>query len=244
MSKIEIKKNNINFNQFEVLTFDCYGTLIDWETGILNVLKPFFERNNVQLSNPEILESYSKIEPEIQKAGFLNYKIILQKVMQSLGKKYGIIIDDEDKNILIDSLKNWQPFPDTVEMLKKLKQKYKLAIISNIDDDLFSYSNEHLQISFDWTITAEQVQSYKPSLNNFHFAIEKIGLPKEKILHVAQSIFHDIVPAKKVGLSTVWVNRRYNKKGFGATPEAHTKPDVEVPDLKCLVELLKCLIVL
>jgi 2-haloacid dehalogenase len=238
MSKTTIERTKTNFNQFEVFSFDCYGTLIDWETGIINALKPFLEKNNIQLSESEILENYGIIEPEIQKSGFQNYKTVLQKVIDGLGEKLKISVHQEDKNILVDSLKDWPPFSDTVEMLIKLKEKYKLAIISNIDDDLFSFSNEHLQIEFDWIITAEQVQSYKPSLNNFNQAIKKLGLPKENILHVAQSIFHDIVPAKRVGLKTVWVNRRHNKKGFGATPEANAKPDFEVHDLKSLVEMI------
>ena len=232
------EKTRLNFNQFEVLSFDCYGTLINWESGIINALQPFFEKHNLQLSDSEILENYGKFESEIQKSDFHNYKTVLQKVMESLADKFGISINLEDKTILVNSLKDWSPFPDTVEMLKNLKQKYKLAIISNIDDDLFSLSNEHLKMQFDWIVTAQQVQSYKPSLNNFLQAIKKIGLPKDKILHVAQSIFHDIVPAKEIGLSTVWVNRRYNKKGFGATPEAHAKPDIEIPDLKSLMELI------
>lgn len=228
----------LHFDQFEVLSFDCYGTLIDWENGILNALKPFLELNNIQINDSEILELYGTFEPEIQKKGFHNYKTVLQKVMEEFAHTFKITINPKEKNILVDSLKKWPPFPDTEEMLHKLQQKFKLAIISNIDDDLFQYSNQHLQISFDWIITAEQVQSYKPSLNNFHQAIKKIGLPKERILHVAQSIFHDIIPAKQVGLTTVWVNRRHNKKGFGATPKAHAKPDIEVPDLKTLVELI------
>jgi 2-haloacid dehalogenase len=115
-----------------------------------------------------------------------------------------------------------------------LKKKYKLAIISNIDDDLFAFSAQRLQTQFDWVITAQQARSYKPSLNNFRLAIDQIGLPANRILHVAQSLFHDMVPARALGLSTVWINRRHNKTGFGATPPAQAQPDFEVPDLQTL----------
>ncbi len=119
-----------------------------------------------------------------------------------------------------------------------MKSKFKLAIISNIDDHLFVYSKEHLKIEFDWIITSEQARSYKPSLNNFRFAIEKIGVPIENILHIAQSMYHDIIPAKAIGLSTAWVNRRKGKEGTGATPATHSNTELEVPDLKTLVSII------
>jgi 2-haloacid dehalogenase len=135
----------------------------------------------------------------------------------------------------------WPAFPDSSPALQALQEKYKLAIISNIDDDLFTFSARKLQVQFDWVITAQQARSYKPSLQNFHLAFERIGLPRTKMLHVAQSLFHDIVPAKALGLSTVWVNRRHNKAGFGATPPAQARPDLEVPDLQTLAEKMALL---
>ena len=118
---------------------------------------------------------------------------------------------------MVDSIKNWQPFPDTVAALEALKQKYKLAVISHIDDDVFAATAKHLKVEFDWLITAEQVRSYKPSTRNFEIALETMGISADKLLHVAQSIYHDIVPATSMGISTVWVNRRHDKTGFGAT---------------------------
>jgi 2-haloacid dehalogenase len=135
-------------------------------------------------------------------------------------------------------LRDWQPFPDTVEALQTLKERYKLAIISNVDDGLFALTACHLQVEFDWIITAEQAGTYKPSPNNFALALERIGMAPEKVVHVAESLFHDHVPAKKLGLSTVWVHRRANKGGFGATPPANAEPDLEVPDLKSLVSAM------
>jgi len=130
-------------------------------------------------------------------------------------------------------VKDWPAFPDSTRALQALKKKYKLAILSNIDDDLIAFSVQRLG-QFDWIITAQQAKSYKPSLNNFYLALERIGVPKNKILHVAQSLFHDIAPAKALGLSTVWINRRHNKAGFGATPPAQAQPDLQVPDLQTL----------
>lgn len=229
----------INFDQFEVLSFDCYGTLIDWETGILTALNPLLRAKGVELSDAEILELYAEIEPEVQQKEFQNYKTVLASILAEFGKRLTFNLSPDERTILQESLKTWPPFPDTNEMLARLKRKYRLAIISNIDDDLFRHSNKLLQVDFDWIITAEQARSYKPSLNNFYFAINKIGIPKEKILHVAQSIFHDIIPAKAIGLTTVWVNRRQNRAGSGATKKAMAQPDLEVPDLRSLVELME-----
>ena len=129
------------------------------------------------------------------------------------------------------------PFADTQPALKALERRFRLAIISNTDDDLFARTNQQLDVAFDWIVTAQQVKSYKPSLNNFRQALAHIGLPTEQVLHVAQSLFHDHVPAKQLGLETVWVNRRHGKAGSGATPMADARPDLEVPDLATLVTL-------
>jgi 2-haloacid dehalogenase len=126
----------------------------------------------------------------------------------------------------------WPAFPDTSEALQALKKRFKLGIISNIDDDLFAASNQHLGVTFDWVITAQQVRGYKPSTRNFQVAFDRIGLPGQQLVHVAQSLFHDHVPAKSLGLDTVWVNRRAGKPGSGATPPATAQPDLEVPDLQ------------
>jgi len=133
-------------------------------------------------------------------------------------------------------VKDWPAFPDSAAALQALHKKFRLAIVSNIDDDLFAHSAQRLQVRFDWIITAQQVKSYKPSLNNFRMAFERIGVPQNRILHVAQSLFHDIAPANALGLSSVWVNRRHKKEGSGATPEAQARPDLEVPDLRTLAE--------
>lgn len=228
----------IDFSKFEILTFDCYGTLIDWESGILAVLRPILLNHNVNLSEEEILELFAEISSKEEIGEYIKYREVLKRTMQNLGDRFGFTPSPIEVDALADSIKNWQPFPDTVEALKALKQKYKLAVISNIDDELFAFSAKYLTVKFDWVITAEQAKSYKPSLNNFKLAINTINLPDEKFLHVAQSIYHDIIPANSLGLSTVWVNRRGSKVGFGATLPASDKPDLEVPDLKTLVSMI------
>lgn len=227
----------IDFNQYQVLSFDCYGTLIDWESGILNALQPVLAAHQVDLSDDQILRLYAEVEPQAEKGDYVNYKEVLRRVVSELGQRLGFNPSSSELDCLSDSLGDWKPFPDTVEALQILKGRYRLAIISNVDDDLFALSARHLRVKFDYIITAEQARSYKPSLHNFHLTLERMGVPSQKVLHIAQSIYHDIVPAKKLGLATVWVNRR-GEKGSRATPPAGGQPDLEVPDLSRLVSII------
>lgn len=228
----------LDFQQFEVLSFDCYGTLIDWENGILTALPTILANHNINKSEQEILELFAASEASQESGKYLKYREILQGVVKSFGQVYDFVPTEAELNYLSDSIQNWQLFPDTVEALKALKTKYKLTIISNIDDDLFAYTAQKLEVEFDWIITAAQVKSYKPSLQNFEVAIERMGISSDKLLHIAQSVYHDIIPAKSMGLSTVWVNRRQGKTGSGATVSATGNPDLEVPDLKTLISLM------
>ncbi len=227
-----------SFEQFEVLTFDCYGTLIDWETGILNALRPVLQAHEIDEDNETLLQMYARLESAAEKQGFRPYREILQSVMDGFGREFGVTFGSEERACLVHSLPAWPPFPDTVESLRKLKSRFRLAVISNVDDDLFARTAEKLQVPFDWVITAQQVGSYKPSLRNFRRAIEVMGVPRQKILHVAQSLYHDIAPAQKLGLSTVWVDRRRGKGGTGATPPADARPDLIVASLSELVDLI------
>ncbi|NJL36878.1 MAG: haloacid dehalogenase type II [Leptolyngbyaceae cyanobacterium SM1_4_3] len=227
----------LDFSQYEALTFDCYGTIINWEQGILSAIKPVLAAHQIKASDSQILELFAQLEGEIEAGEYQSYRNVLRQVMQQFGEKLGFTPASEQLDYLANSIQNWQPFPDSVEALKTLKQKFKLVIISNVDDDLFAFTAKHLDIPFDFVITASQAKSYKPSTHNFEFAFEKTGIPRNKILHVAQSIYHDIVPAKSLGLSTVWVNRRQDQSGSGATPPASGHPDLEVPDLKTLATL-------
>jgi 2-haloacid dehalogenase len=236
--KIQVGGGMLEFDHFDVLTFDCYGTLIDWEAGIWDALRPILAVHQCTISQEQALEMYGEFESKAEGDEYFEYKTILHMVLGDFGSRLGFVADPAELEMFAASVKDWPAFPDSAHALQFLHQKYKLAIISNIDDDLFSYSEQKLQVKFDWIITARQARSYKPSLNNFHLAIERIGLPEGKILHVAQSLFHDIAPAKKLGLSTVWVNRRHDKAGFGATPPAQAQPDLEVPDLQSLASLV------
>jgi 2-haloacid dehalogenase len=224
----------LNFDNFEVLTFDCYGTLIDWETGIWETLQPVLTSHHIEIVTDKVLELYAELEAKAERGTYQEYKTILRMALAGLGRRLGFEPTPIELEQFSASVKNWPAFPDSTSALQSLKKKYKLAILSNIDDDLFAFSAQRLQVKFDWIITAQQAKSYKPSLDNFRLAFELIGLPTNRILHVAQSLFHDIVPAKALGLSTVWVNRRHNQVGFGATPPAQVQPDHEVPDLKTL----------
>ncbi len=228
----------IDFKQFEILSFDCYGTLIDWDSGILAALKPILSNHNVNLSDEQILEAYAQVEASHQSGDYLKYREVLKKLVQAFGERLNFTPIEAEAESLAESIKGWEPFPDTVEALKALKKRYKLTIISNIDDDLFAATAKKIDVEFDWIITAEQVKSYKPSRQNFEFAIQRMGITPDKLLHVAQSVYHDIIPTRSMGLSSIWVNRRGEKQDTEVIDSASGKPDLEVPDLKTLVSLM------
>ena len=227
----------LSWNNFRVLTFDCYGTLIDWETGILNALKPIFVAHHVRIGQDDALELFGELEAEQDKE-YKRYYLVLENVLKGMGARLEFVPTPVQVQAFGQSVADWPPFPDTVDALFALKQKYKLCVLSNVDDDLFAHSAKKLQVAFDDVITAQQCGSYKPSLNNFRVAEKRVGVPKKQWLHVAQSLFHDIAPAKQFGLSTVWVNRRWDKPGGGATPPTEATPDVEVHTLAELAQLV------
>ena len=228
----------LNFDQYEALSFDCYGTLIDWETGITNAVRSALEAHGLDLTNAQILALYSEIEPQAQRGEYTEYRVVLQNVMQGIADRLGFTPVETDLNCLSDTLGDWPVFPDTVDALKAMKSRYKLAILSNIDDDLFAQTAPKLCVEFDQIITAQQAGTYKPSIHNFILAIDRIGVGPDRLLHVAESMFHDIVPAKSIGLSAVWVNRHSGDDTAGATRPVQGKPDLEVPDLATLVSLM------
>ncbi|PYT13508.1 MAG: haloacid dehalogenase type II [Acidobacteria bacterium] len=222
----------------EILSFDCYGTLIDWETGLLSALAPVLARHGRSVPDEELLETFATLEAGAEQPPFRAYAVVLREVIEGLGRRFGFAPDEAERGVLAASLGDWPAFPDTRDALLALKTRYRLAIISNIDDDLFARTARVLGVEFDWVVTARQVGSYKPSLENFRQSLARFGAPSDKVLHVAQSLYHDIAPAKSLGLSTVWVNRRRGRPGHGATAPATVRPDVEVPDLRSLVVLL------
>lgn len=234
----------LKVKDFEALTFDCYGTLIDWEAGILLGTRPVLTTRGITPTDNEILELFAEKETyiELQLNPTCNpplpYKEVLTLTMAEMAKAYGFEPTLQELVALRNSLQHWPAFPDSVEALKVLKSHFKLGILSNVDDDLFAFSNQKLQVEFDWIVTAGQVGSYKPNHRNFEVMLGRLGLPKNKVLHVAQSLHHDIRPANEVGLTTVWINRRGTRPGFGATAPAQATPDLELPSLQALADLL------
>ena len=228
----------MNFDAFKSLTFDCYGTLIDWESGIIAALQPILVGHGLTVEDEEVLAIFGRIEAAVEADEYRTYRNILADVVDDFGKALGFKPSAEERGSLAESIKEWPPFEDSVEALQALKSRYRLAVISNIDDDLFAHSARKLGVEFDEVVTAQQVGSYKPSLDNFSAAFERLGYGPDRILHVAQSLYHDIVPARELGLRCVWVNRRSGKTGAGATAQASAEPDLEVPDLETLAMLM------
>ena len=223
----------MDFSSVRLITFDCYGTLIDWETGMLNSLRVLLP-NLTGVSDEQLLEMYGEIEARLESGPYLVYRAILSRTAEEIAGRVGRSINPADAQRFSESLKQWKPFPDTVEGLQKLATRYRLAIISNVDDDLFAATQKLLQAPFEFVVTAQQVRSYKPSLNNFGEAVKRAlqaGIKPDQILHVAQSLYHDIAPANSIGLKNVWVNRRFGKSGSGATAGSTARPMLEVQSI-------------
>jgi 2-haloacid dehalogenase len=227
----------LDFDRFTHLTFDCYGTLIDWERGILTALRPGLDRHGVVLSDDAALELYGELESAAEREPYRPYRALLATVMDGFGARLGFVPSADERAALAASVGDWPPFPDTVEALRALADRYRLVILSNIDDDLFARSARHLGVEFAAVVTAQQVGSYKPDPRNFRALLERLDTAPDRVLHVAQSLFHDIAPANALGLTTVWVNRRHDRPGSGATPPATAHPNLEVDDLRTLAQL-------
>jgi len=227
----------LDFARFSTLTFDCYGTLIDWESGILSVLRLMLAAHRKSLSDAQILELYSDLEAKAEQGEFHPYREVLQTVVRGFGQRLGFEPTEAEVRSLPESLATWTAFHDTVTALRQLKARYRLAIISNIDDDLFAQSAPKLEVPLDFVITAQQARAYKPSHQIFQLAEQTISVPRSQWLHVGQSIYHDAIPAKSLGVATVWVNRPSPRPSAGAAKAASSQPDLEVPDLRSLAEL-------
>ena len=226
----------LDFSRFDWLSFDCYGTLMDWEAGILGYLRPLLQAKGCRISNDRILTMYSEFEPQEQAGHFRSYREVLAGVARAFARELHFEVSDSEANGLAESIRDWQPFADTVAGLRRLHSRFKLAVLSNIDDDLFAYTAPKLEIRFDAVVTAQQVHSYKPSLNNFEALLRRQGIPRERLLHVAESLYHDVGPAHSLDIATVWVNRRQDKPA-AASKLTEAKPDLEVPDVGSLAEL-------
>jgi|SRR5579863_3787855 len=222
----------LDFDRFEILTFDCYGTLIDWEAGILPALHRILSAHNKKIDDATLLELYGTFEQRSEQGTFRPYREVLRSVVRQFGNELGFVPTAEEASSLPDSLARWKPWPDTAAALRQLKTRYRLAIISNVDDDLFAATLPRLEVEFNEIITAQQAQAYKPSLKIFELAMNRIQAPAHRILHVGQSIYHDVIPAQALGLATVWVNRPSARAGVGAVKAAHAEHDLEVSSLE------------
>jgi 2-haloacid dehalogenase len=228
----------IDFSRFEALTFDCYGTLINWEAGLLGGLHRILSAHSKNIPDPEILAMYGEFEQLAEQPPYQTYAEVLRSVVRQFGTALSFTPTSKEVRSLPDSLPTWKPWPDTVAALHQLKTKFRLAILSNIDDDLFESTKPQLEIAFDAVVTAQQAQAYKPSLKIFELALTRIQAPAHRVLHIGQSIYHDVVPAQALGLATVWVNRPSARPGVGAVKPAEAKPDIIVTSLEELAALI------
>ena len=225
----------LDFDRFEWVSFDCYGTLVDWETGIAAAIGEVLDTHGMSRSPAEILSLYADIEPGVEASQpFLTYRQVLRGVMGAVGARLGFQCTDSELDCLTDSLPNWPVFPEVVDALHELKTRYKLAIISNVDDDLFAGTADAMGVDFDAVVTSGQVGYYKPDLRNFEAASARMGVSRQAWLHVAESLYHDVGPANRLGVTSVWVNRA---GGGGATRHTDAVPDLVVPDLATLARM-------
>jgi 2-haloacid dehalogenase len=229
--------SGLDVGRFEAITFDCYGTLIDWEQGILNALQPVLAPRCVEEGGEQLLERYARHEAGLERGPYLRYRDVLGRALRGLGRELGFEPSLAEESEFALAIADWPAFPDTAAALRRLQQRFRLGVITNCDRDLFALSNRRLGVRFDWIVTAQDAGAYKPSLAPFELAFETMDVPRERILHAAQSLFHDHVPAEQLGLASVWVDRRQGRAGSGATPPASASPDLVVPDLRSLADM-------
>ena len=218
----------MNLTDFKVLTFDCYGTLIDWESGMVEGLKPLTARVGRDLGRNEILEAHARHESSQQKwTPAKRYSELLGIVYKRLAEEWGVAATPEECAAYGRSVGQWPAFADSPGALQYLKTHYKLAILSNVDNESFAASNKKLGVAFDGVYTAEDIGSYKPSDRNFEYMLDKLktlGIERHEILHTAESMFHDHGPANRHGLASCWIYRRHDQEGFGATMDPGDMP--------------------
>lgn len=220
------------FDRFGALSFDCYGTLIDWETGISEALRPWAARVGADVGSDDLISAFGRHETvvETEHPTWL-YPRVLAETMHRIGADLGVAVSTTEGEAFGRSVGSWPPFADSGSVLAQLKRRFKLVILSNVDRVSFRQSNDRLGVEFDLVITAEDVGSYKPQRANFQAlaaGLGDIGIGTDRLLHVAESLYHDHVPAKAFGLTTAWIHRRHDKDGFGATaspPQSEVHPD-------------------
>lgn len=213
-------------DEFDLITFDCYGTLIDWEGGIVRAFQSEALKSGLSLDPAEIISAYMLEEPAVESEGYRPYREVLAEAARRAAARLGWEISLDRARFLAASLPDWQPFPDTNPALERLAKKYRLGILSNVDDDLIAATLRHLAVRFDFIVTAEQVKSYKPAPAHFREAIARGG----RLLHAAQSYFHDVLPALELGIPVAWINRKRERRG-GPPPTYELSDLVELANL-------------
>jgi 2-haloacid dehalogenase len=226
---------SLDLDRFDVLTFDCYGTLIDWETGLAVGLREALPALDVP--DDRLLEEYAVHEAAAERGPYSSYRRVLAEGLRGVARAHGRAVSDEVASRFSESVRDWPAFPDSAEALRRLRERFRLGVITNCDTDLFLASRERLGVTFDWVVTAEMAGSYKPNVRNFELAFDMIPVPPERILHVAQSLYHDHVPAKQLGLATVWIDRRRERPGFGATPPATVTAEASFPSMAAFADV-------
>jgi 2-haloacid dehalogenase len=222
----------MKLNDFRVLSFDCYGTLIDWETGIWNALQPLLAGHDHQITREDALAAFGKVEPDVEHAmPHLLYREILERVHGELARLWHLPSSQDLDRQFGESIGHWPAFADTPTALAYLKQHFKLVILSNVDRQSFTHTNARLGVEFDAICTAEDIGSYKPDPRNFAYLLKQVAALGNKptdLLHVAQSLFHDIEPAEILGIHRCWINRRAeNGTGSGATRAIGRMPTLD-----------------
>jgi len=212
----------MDLTTYAALSFDCYGTLIDWETGILAVLRPWATERGLEVDDEQLLLAYGDHESAVERERpSALYPVILAEAFRRTGQSFGVAVDEMWAARLGESVPDWPAFPDSSAALAALALHYRLIIVSNVHRAGFAGSNAHLHGDFAAVITAEDVGAYKPADNHFVALDRVLGeleIERSGLLHVAQSLFHDHVPARRLGLPSVWINRRQDRPGSGATP--------------------------
>lgn len=233
----------LDYDRFEAITFDCYGTLIDWETGLLAGLHAALDgavaadvadagsAADPLADDEDLLLRYARHEAALEAGPYLRYRDILSTALLGVAAELGIEVDDAAATTFGGSVADWPAFADSTVALARLARRFRLGVLTNCDDDLFAASTAQLGATFDWVVTAEQVGSYKPAAANFEALLDRVGLPQDRVLHVAQSLYHDHVPANRLGLTSVWIDRRHDRPGAGATPVADAAPDETYSDM-------------
>jgi 2-haloacid dehalogenase len=225
----------VDFGAYEVPTFDCYGTLIDWESGLLAALRDALP-GVADVVDDAVLETYARHEAEAEKPPYRSYREVLAAGVRGVADDLELEVAETAVSRFSESVRDWPAFPDSAAALASLHERFRLGVITNCDRDLFAASSERLGVTFDWVVTAEDARAYKPALTGFELAFAAIPVPRERILHVAQSLFHDHVPGKQLGLTTVWIDRRHDRPGSGATPPAEATPDAAYPSMEAFAD--------